>query len=221
MNKMLLTTLFATTVFLSACGKEGDFKSAINKSIQGDYSCLNLTSPVYVAWMDNKELEQYKKENSLVLVDVMKDGKIYESSLNSDGADALVKAGLLTKTTKTEHAIGVWDKKPIKGTIFTINLYNFTDAGKQTIKTGPGDFKKTFCYAHPEVDSILNYAEEDLGGKKIVEVKYSYKYVDVADWVNKTEIKAAFPEIDKSLNNPDKTTTTGLIKTNNGWQTGL
>ncbi len=221
MNKTLLATLFTTAVLLSACGKDGDFKSAINKSIQGNYSCLNLISPLYVPWMDNKELEQYKRENSFVLVDVMKDGKIYESSPNSNGADALVKAGLLTKTTKTEHAIGVWDKKPIKGTIFTINLYNFTDAGKQTIKTGPGDFKYTFCYAHPEVDSILNYTEQDLSGQKIVEVKYSFKYVDVADWVSKTEIKAAFPEIEKKLDNSDKTDRIVLIKTNNGWQTNL
>ena len=232
MKKNLLITLIGAATLLSACGKESEFKSAINKSIETDYYYLNLSSSGFVPGMDDEELAQYKRENLLVLVDVEKNGKIDQSSSydtdNSNKANALVKAGLLAKTTKTEQAIGSWDKKPIKGTVFLINLYNLTDAGKQTVKEkhysglfGSGDRQYTFCYAHPQVDSILNFTEQELGGQKVVQVKYSYKFVDVADWVNKTEIKAAFPEIDKSLNNPDKTTTTGLIKTNNGWQTNL
>lgn len=232
MKKSLLITLIGATTLLSACGKESEFKSAINKNIETDYNCLNLISSTYVPLMNNKELKQYKKENSFVLIDVEKNGKIDQSSsYNTDNynkTNALVKAGLLTKTTRTEQAISSWDKKPIKGTMFIINLYNLTDAGKQTIKEKyfsglfrSGDKQHTFCYAHPQVDRILNFKEQELGEQKIVQVKYSYKYVDVADWVNKAEIKAAFPEIDKSLNNPDKTNTTRLIKTNNGWQTNL
>jgi hypothetical protein len=214
MKKNLLITLIGAATLLSACGKESEFKSAINKSIETDYNCLNLSSSGFVPWMDNKELEQYKKENSFVLVDVEKNGKIDQSSSYD--------------TDNSNKAIGSWDRKPIKGTMFIINFYNLTDSGKQTVKEkhfsglfGSGDQKYTFCYTHPQVDSILNFTEQELGGQHIVQVKYSYKYVDIADWVNKTEIKAAFPEIDKSLNKPDKTTTTGLIKTNNGWQTNL
>ena len=235
MKKNLLITLIGAATLLSACGKESEFKSAINKSIETDYYYLNLSSSGFVPGMDDEELAQYKRENLLVLVDVEKNGKIYQSSYyatedtdNSNKANALVKAGLLTKTTKTEQAIGSWDRKPIKGTMFIINFYNLTDSGKQTVKEkhfsglfGSGDQKYTFCYTHPQVDSILNFTEQELGGQHIVQVKYSYKYVDVANWVNKPEIKTAFPEIDKSLNKPDKTTTTGLIKTNNGWQTNL
>ena len=234
MKKNLLITLIGAATLLSACGKESEFKSAINKSIETDYYYLNLSSSGFVPGMDDEELEQYKRENLLVLVKKKKNGKIYQSSYyatedtdNSNKANALVKAGLLTKTTKTEQAIGSLDKKPIKGTMFIINFYNLTDSGKQTVKenfsgfSGPGDQKYKFYYTHPQVDSILNFTEQELGGQHIVQVKYSYKYVDVANWVNKPEIKTAFPEIDKSLNKPDKTTTTGLIKTNNGWQTNL
>lgn len=231
MKCTILTTLFVTTSFLSACGKDGEFKSAINKSIETNYSCLNLTSTTYLPNVDNKELEKYKENNSFVFVDVEKDTRIVQSNKfdveNLKKADALVKAGLLYKSTKIQQAMG-WDKKPVKNTNLIINLYNLTDAGKLTVKSkhmnglfGSGEFKDTFCYTHPEVDSILNFTEQELAGQKVVQVKYSYKYVDLADWVNKAEIKAAFPEIDKSLNNPDKTNTIELIKTNNGWQNSL
>lgn len=57
MKKNLLITLIGAATLLSACGKESEFKSAINKSIETDYNCLNLSSSGFVPWMDNKELE--------------------------------------------------------------------------------------------------------------------------------------------------------------------
>ena len=68
---------------------------------------------------------------------------------------------------------------------------------------------------------MINFTEHDFSGQKIVEVKYRYKYIDVADWINNPEIKAAFPEIDETLNKANKVKTIGLMETNNGWQARL
>lgn len=137
--------------------------------------------------------------------------------------DALVKVGLLKKTQEIKQGIG-WDKKLLDDVFFTVNIYTLTDEGKETNHKSSGFFgehEESLCYAHPQVDSILNYAEEKFSGQDLMEVKYSYQYVDVADWAMNKEVQTEFPEINKILNASDKTSKITLIKTNNGWQTDL
>ncbi|MCC2645892.1 MAG: putative secreted protein [Burkholderiales bacterium] len=224
---LLICTLIGGIIALSACSKESEFKSAINQSLENKYTCLNLNTSLFVAYMDDKELRQYNKENTVVVIQTKNNGVIQKdpTDFGPDSytkAEALVKAGLLTKTAKTEQA-SILKETPLKGISFVINLYNLTDKGKQTVKKNPlssplDPANFNFCYTHPKVDNILNYLERDSAGQKVAEIKYSYKYVDIASWINTAEIKSAFPEIDKTLNNPDKSDIILLFKTNNGWK---
>lgn len=236
MKKSLLLGLLLAGVAVAGCSKKSEFRTAINRSIEKDYNCLDLKSSLFVPFMDNKELEQYKKNNDYVIVDEDDSSKPHRNtshdSEDSDltRAEALVKAGLLTKTVKREQAMNAANHKPVQSTVFAIHLYNLTAAGKNSIRAkhfdgffGSGDRKYTFCYAHPEVDSIMNFSEFDYNGQKAAQVKYSYKLADVADWAQSNEIKAAFPELGKQLDG-DTTANVSeilLIKTNNGWQTHL
>lgn len=235
MKRSLLLLAF-TVITVIGCSKKNEFRTAINHSIENEYNCLDLKSSVFVPFMDNKELEQYKKVNDYVIIDEDDSSKpnrnTSHDSEDSDliRAEALVKVGLLTKTVKREQAMNAADHKPVQSTVFAIHLYNLTAAGKNTIREkhfdgflGSGDRKYTFCYAHPQVDSIINFSEFDYLGQKAAQVKYSYKLADIANWAQNSEVKAAFPElVGKQLG--DTTTNISeilLIKTNNGWQSHL
>lgn len=234
MKKSLLLLLLTSGVTLAGCGKKSEFKTAINRSIETDYNCLNLNSSVFVPFMDSKELEQYKKDNDFVIVDEDDVSKPKRSSSHDSEdndlmrAEALVKAGLLTQTTKREQAMNAASHKPVQSTVFAIHLFNLTKAGKATQKEkhingvlGVTTQKYTFCYAHPQVDSIVNYSKFDVGGQQFVQVKYSYQLADVADWAKQPEIKSAYPDIKALLDNSDKTAELLLVKTNDGWQSHL
>jgi hypothetical protein len=141
----------------------------------------------------------------------------------------LTGAGLLTKSTESLVTYSVWGEKKANG-FYKYTIYTLTDAGKATaakVETNSmsamfGDTgQRIFCYAHPVVEKIENYTEADNSGYHMAEVKYSYKYVDVADWINKAGVKEAFPVIAKTLDDTDKTSKTTLVKTNNGWSTDL
>lgn len=229
---LLVCSLIASAILISSCGKESEFKSAINKSLDEHYNCLHITSATSAS-IDNQVFKKYVEANDFIITKDEQNGKLEDNQWTKttvNQLEALTKAGLLNKTTAKEPMVNNWsmDKTPIPNAFVIIDMYNLTTAGKQTVIDGKGDTivsagknKNTFCYAHRQVDSVLNFTEHDMAGQNVAQIKYSYKYVDIADWVNKSEIKTAFPEIDTSLNNTDKTSTIMLMKTNNGWQTNL
>ncbi len=238
--KRNLISLTAISICLVACGKESDFKKAINDKISQTPVCLNVYKDSISGSGLNedtlKKLKDKTKDSYIIEQRYDKDGKYASYSTERDKQkfvelDSLVGAGLLAKTTESLITYSYWgDKKPDGGFI-KYTIYNLTDAGKATTakvevsamsKAWSGDDgQRVFCYAHPEVEAIENYTEADSQGYQTAQVKYSYKYVDIADWINKSGVKEAFPEIDATLNKADKTGRGTLVKTKNGWSTDL
>ncbi|HCY39363.1 MAG: hypothetical protein KBD25_05110 [Rickettsiaceae bacterium] len=246
MRKLSIISLSILGVGLAACGsKENDFKTAINAQIIHEPQCLTATSMAlglfsYDPQKNQDELKKLsaKTESSFVIVQSFdKNGK--DNSYNghdysdkqkktASELDALVNIGLLSKSTERLFNFGLGNSKP-NGSYSIYTIYTLTDAGKATTKiddmtanflTDPmgnsGRWGKTIvCYARPEVDKIENYRED--GNSNSAEIKFSYKYTNIADWATKPEIQALFPEIAETLNNPDKTSTQVLTKTNKGW----
>lgn len=219
-----ISLILSSALVLTACSKEGAFKSAINKELDGKYQCLgsvdsNISgfSSVRVSDMDTL------RQNMAVIAQTKSDGQLEPLSAKEKkdlmALDALVKVGLLKKTQETQQAVN-WNNQPIDNKFYVMDLYNLTDAGKETVK-GKNFLgsPRSFCYTHPQVDKILNYIEQDSGGRKLAEVKYSYKYTDVASWAKKDAVKAAFPEIEETLNETDNTDETVLVKGSKGWDT--
>lgn len=233
-KKSLLVVLISMATVLSSCSKKSEFTTVINHSIATDYSCLNLNSSVFVPYMDNQEFERYKQDNDFVIIN--EDHISMPDENTSHGFDdpdinkarALVKAGLLTETIKVKQAISSTDHKPVHSTMFDIHMYKFTELGKQTIKgkhiSGLLDAvtqQHAFCYGYPQVTQIVNYSETHFAGMKAVDVKYNYKLVGIAKWVNSPEIQAAFPDIKELLSGGEKVGEIHLVKTNDGWQPHL
>lgn len=234
----LIITSVICTASLVACGKESDFKKAINADISQSPKCLNIYNSTYgvdsnLTEVDSAKIKDKIKDSYVVVQNFDKNGKnspYREENEQKQLAqfNSLTNAGLLAKSTEKLSTIN-WDNKPDGGyKIFTI--YTLTDAGKNTAFKGKTngiasafgyDGRNIFCYATPEVNKIENYTEGDMGGRQFAEVKYSYDYINVASWANKEDVRAAFPEIAKNLDNPDKTSKTALMKTNNGWSTDL
>jgi hypothetical protein len=239
MNRKLLIGLAVTSLSLVACSKEGDFKKAINANLSQDPACLNIKDDSDRGsgfYLDKKQLQAFRDKTKGLIVNYQrfdKNGKNLEMDTTSEQRKksdemlgALVTIGLLTKSTESLPTIGVWPKKP-DGGYYLYTIYTLTEAGKKTeatVKTSgmmaaiAGDTgHRTFCYAKREVTSIDNYTEGNSNGFQVASVEYTYKFTDIADWVNKPVFKATFPKIVDSLNGKytDKTT---LVKKNNGWE---
>lgn len=218
--------ILTTALVLTACGKESGFKSAINKDLEDKYQCLKVAS------FDISELSALRvsdidalRQNMAVIVQTKNNGQLEplsaEATKDAQALDALIKVGLLKKTQETQQAVK-WNGQLVDGKFYVMNLYNLTDAGQKTVK-GKNFLgqPRSFCYAHLKVDKILNYIEQDSTDHKVVKVKYSYKYTDVASWAKEDAVQAAFPEIEETLNAPDNIDVTVLIKGDKGWDTNL
>ncbi len=227
---VLLGSVLSMTLLLSACGKESSFKSAINKDLSEEYSCLDVTAMQYYSppynGFDRKVFDEYAKNNTALFIKTKKNGTLEALDDNEKQEalqlDTLAQIGFFKKTQETQQGKNDWNGSPIPELSFEVDLYNLTDKGEKALKENPSaKTENLFCYAHRRVDSILNYTEENAEGRDLAEIKYSYKYTDLASWAKNDDVKAAFPEIEKTLNKEDKIGRTVLMKTNNGWQSSL
>ncbi len=228
MKKALLLTATSSLLIIAGCSQQSQIESAINKNLTTQSLCLSVSSTMFAPYgLDNQTLDLLKQKNAVVVIDQLTNGRNGAidnfTRFNNGRLEALVKAGLLTKTSKNIPALNPSDKTPIANTIFVANLYNLTDAGQKTVQDKPagnlpGDkTQNILCYAQPQVESIISTTEHTISGQKQVTVHYQFKYSNVADWINKPEIKAAFPDIPSQLNTPDKTATIYLGQTSDGW----
>ncbi|HCY39070.1 MAG TPA: hypothetical protein DHV02_04335 [Neisseriales bacterium] len=235
--KKILVSLTAVSICLVACGKESDFKKAINEKKSKAPVCLSVSSDsIDASYTNDDDLKKLKAKTAgayVISQDYDENGKNSDYSPEQTKnkfvqLDSLTGAGLLTKSTESLVKYSGWGGKKTNG-FYKYTIYTLTDAGKATaakVETNSmssamfGDTgQRIFCYATPEVEKIENFTEADDSGYHVAKVKYSYKYVDVADWINKAGVKEAFPVIAKTLDNPDKTAKINLFKTNNGWST--
>lgn len=243
MNKLSLISLSLLSISLVACGKESDFKKAINKKINNQPACLNIngatlsSASYYLNKAEKKRLEEKTNNSYVVTQEFDKTGKnTMSDSRNEDikdnlaKLDALTSTGLLSKSVESLEKYDFWGNKP-EGGYYVFNIYNITDAGLATrenvqvdsmAKTWLGDNgNRIFCYAYPEVSSIENYTEGDTNGVHYAQVKYTYKYTRISDWAKNATVKAAFPLLNQQLGDTAYEKTIVLMKTNNGWSTDL
>lgn len=240
MNKLSLISLSLLSISLVACGKESDFKKAINAKISQQPACLSLNSDdvSYLSGVSDDERNRLKEKtkNAYVVEQGFdKDGKnsAWDSTQKIQAEklakfDALVSAGLLVKSSESVPKYN-YSKQPDGN--YTLSIYTMTDAGLATrenvqvdsmAKTWLGDNgNRIFCYAYPEVSSIENYTEGDTNGVHYAQVKYTYKYTRISDWAKNATVKAAFPLLNQQLGDTAYEKTIVLMKTNNGWSTDL
>jgi hypothetical protein len=161
------------------------FKSALNDYYKGQQDCL-WSSPVkFPVQADTSNDEQTK------------------------GYDALVDAGLLTRTSAEKKRFLVGSKQ--------VNDYDISDKGRSNYtqdQTQPG--YGNFCFGHAEVISVDSYAPADPDAPQYT-VNYRYGLSSVPDWAKTTEMKTAYPKIVRESSGAETGTAT-LAKTSNGWQ---
>ena len=114
--------------------------------------------------------------------------------------DALVEAGLLTR----EESIR--DNQ-------VVNRYSMTAAGARV------EGKGRFCYGRRQVTSVEKFTTPvDYDGMPLTKVEYQYQFVlkDSAGWAKQDEVRNAFPDVAKSMQQSPIDEAT-LILTNDGW----
>lgn len=128
----------------------------------------------------------------------------------TEGYDALLQEGLLTRTTVEKKIIIVSKQE---------NNYDLSDKGRaawtpDTSQPGYGNF----CYGNRSVTSIDNSTLGTNGsGAKTVDVAYHYQISNVAGWANTAEMKTAYPDMAAALNtNPSDRAT--LVVTGDHWE---
>src|SRR6202051_548484 len=128
----------------------------------------------------------------------------------TEGYDALMQEGLLTRTTAEKKVLIIASKQ--------VNNYDLSEKGRtswtpDSSQPGYGNF----CYGNREVTSIDNSTLGTNGaGSKTVDVIYHYKIANVAAWANSQEMKTAYPSIDTALgSNPSDRAT--LVMTGDPW----
>jgi hypothetical protein len=164
---------------------KGAFKSALNDYYKGQQDCL-WSSPIkFPVQADTSNDEQTK------------------------GYDALVDAGLLTRTSAEKKRFLVGSKQ--------VNDYDISDKGRSSwtpeqAQPGYGNF----CFGHPQVISVDSYSPPDPDATQYT-VNYRYGLTSLPDWANTTEMKTAYPKIVREGSGAETGTAT-LAKTSSGWQ---
>jgi hypothetical protein len=125
------------------------------------------------------------------------------------GYDALVDAGLLTRTSAEKKRFLVGSKQ--------VNDYDISDKGRSSWtqeQTQPG--YGNFCFGHPQVISVDSFSPPDQDAPQYT-VNYRYGLTSLPDWANTTEMKTAYPKILREGSGAETGTAT-LAKTSSGWQ---
>jgi hypothetical protein len=184
-NTALLTLTLALT---AACNKNApttpNYGDAINAFYQAHPACL---------WRDEKKFP--------VQAATSDDAK-------TQGYDALVDQGLLTRTVSEKRVIIISKRE---------NNYDLSDKGRSAWTADPNQpGYGNFCYGHRKVSSIDgNTPTSDQLGATVT-VNYHYILAGVPDWANAAETQTAFPSL-HAVTTPQAGTAT-LTNTTQGWQ---
>jgi hypothetical protein len=127
----------------------------------------------------------------------------------TEGYDALVDAGLLTRTT-SEKKIVIISKRE--------NNYDLSDNGRAAWTADPNQpGYGNFCYGHRNVVSIDSATPTSSQPGATTTVNYHYVIAGLPQWASAQETQTAFPQIQTAINTPQPATAT-LTDTGNGWQ---
>ena len=183
-----LTLLSAIALATIACNKTApkppNYADAINSYYQAHPVCL---------WPDEKKFP--------VQAATSDDAK-------TQGYDALVDQGLLTRTTSEKKIIIISKQQ---------NNYDLSDKGRSAWTADPSQpGYGNFCYGHRKVATIdSNSPTSDQPGATVT-VNYHYSLTDLPAWASAAETQTAFPKL-QAANSPQPATAT-LTNTQQGWQ---
>ena len=166
--------------FTAACSRQATpkpvFKTTIDSYYQSHPACLWTNEQTFPA-------------------------RVSADDAQSDGYDALVNQGLLTRTAAAHHESTY--KISAKGQPFWVSDANSPGAGN-------------LCYGHREVVSIDNASQvPDQPGYSSM-VSYHYTIAGEPAWASAAEIQAAFPNL--SNTGAAQMAIATLTDTSNGWQ---
>ncbi len=123
--------------------------------------------------------------------------------------DALVDAGLLTRTTSEKKIIIISKRE---------NNYDLSEQGRAAWTADPNQpGYGNFCYGHRTVTSIDNATPASSQTGSTTTVNYHYVIAGLPAWANAQETQTAFPQIQTALNTPQPATA-NLTDTGSGWQ---
>lgn len=129
----------------------------------------------------------------------------------TEGYDALMQEGLLTRTTAEKKVFIIASKQ--------VNNYDLSDQGRtawtpDTSQPGYGNF----CYGNREVTSIDSSTLGTNGaGAKTVDVSYHYHIENVPTWAKSAGMQTAYPALATALSsNPADRVT--LVMTGDRWE---
>lgn len=127
----------------------------------------------------------------------------------TQGYDALVDQGLLTRTTSEKKIIIISRQE---------NNYDLSPQGHSAwtadaSQPGYGNF----CFGHRKVASIDSATPSSDQPGATVTVNYHYTLADVPAWASAQETQTAFPHLQAALSGPQTAAAT-LTNTQQGWQ---
>jgi hypothetical protein len=126
----------------------------------------------------------------------------------TEGYDALVDAGLLTRTTSEKKIIIISRRE---------NNYDISANGRSAWTADPNQpGYGNFCYGHRTVSSIDSATPNNGQPGATAAVNYHYTITGVPGWASAQETQTAFPQI-AAANTPTASSAT-LTDMNNGWQ---
>jgi hypothetical protein len=126
----------------------------------------------------------------------------------TEGYDALVDAGLLTRTV-TEKKIIIISKRE--------NNYDISASGRGAWTADPSQpGYGNFCYGHRVVSSIDSTTPNSGQPGATTTVSYHYTIANVPGWASAAETQTAFPQLAAANSLASGTAT--LTDTTNGWQ---
>jgi hypothetical protein len=180
-------TLLAFTLIATACNKQAatsiNYNGAIDAYYQAHPACL---------WTNEKRFPVQAAPD---------DAK-------TEGYDALVDQGLLTRTV-TEKKVIIISKRE--------NNYDLSDKGRTAWTADPNQpGYGNFCFGHRKVTTIDSTTPSSDQPGATVTVNYHYTFAGVPDWANAPETQTAFPQV-RVANGPVAGTAT-LTNTTQGWQ---
>ncbi|GAC1418699.1 MAG: hypothetical protein NVSMB62_10700 [Acidobacteriaceae bacterium] len=189
MNLFRTTPLLALALLATSCKKTApttpNYADAINAYYQAHPVCL---------WAEEKKFP--------VQAATSDDAK-------TQGYDALVDQGLLTRTTSEKRIIIISRQE---------NNYDLSPQGHAawTADVSQPGFGN-FCFGHRKVASIdSNTPASDQPGATVT-VNYHYTLADVPAWASAQETQTAFPRLQAALSGAQTAAAT-LTNTSQGWQ---
>jgi hypothetical protein len=186
MNRSRIAALLVPIAFLAGCNKQADttpnYKNAIDAYYEAHPACL---------WSNEKKFPVQAAPDSA----------------KSEGYDALVDQGLLTRTVSEKKIIIVSKRE---------NNYDLSDKGRAAWTADPNQpGYGNFCYGHRSVSSIDSATPTSPQPGATTTVTYRYTVTGVPAWASAPETQTAFPQVRTSLNSAATAT---LTNTTNGWQ---